>query len=109
MSKLSGFSTTIISNSAGCFVKPTDVVDISNQLTNCTDLMAPVSVWLEPSGKGQTGLRRQELRVGEVEEMGSVYFPVCLFVSLEDVKHLQRSRAVPGEAWHGYFYSLQTG
>lgn len=34
VSKQSGFST-IISNSASCFMKPTDVVDISIQLTDC--------------------------------------------------------------------------
>lgn len=65
-------------------------------------------MWSEPPGKGQTGLKRQELR-------GNRGDGVCVFSHLplrflSGLKQqLQRPRAGWGKAWHGYFCFSQAG
>lgn len=82
MSKQSGFSI-IISNSASCFIKPTGVVGISIELTVWTDLIAPVSMWSEPSGKRQSRLKGKSYAY---EEDGVYVFSLLPFHILSGLK-----------------------
>lgn len=75
MFKQSGFST-IISNSASCFIKPTGVVGISIQLTVWTDLIAQLVCGQRLQEKGSPD---SKARAMHMKKMGFIYFLVCLF------------------------------
>lgn len=82
MSKQSSFSM-IISSSASCFIKPTGVVGISIQLTVWTVLIAPVSMWSEPSGKGQSRLKGKSYAYEEDGVYMFSHFPFHIFSGLK--------------------------